>query len=254
MKSPAMNSPLPSMKKQRSASPSQAMPTSAFCRDHLGDDVAAVLFDERIGLVVGEGAVHLEAQPRRPARQAIEQMRRDQRRRCRCRRRARTLNGWIIAGSMNPITCSTYGAMMSPPSHRAARGRRRRQRAAEHHLLHLADARLAAEREGLAPHQLAAVVLLRVVRRGDLRAAVEAGARHGVVHHVGAGQAVVDHLQALRGRAVDERRRQRRRRQPHVARDGDPPRPEERAEGAAELQEHVLGESPRGRGPARRTP
>jgi hypothetical protein len=30
MKSPEMNSPLPSMKKHRSASPSQAMPTSAF--------------------------------------------------------------------------------------------------------------------------------------------------------------------------------------------------------------------------------
>ena len=30
MKSPEMNSPLPSMKKQRSASPSQAMPMSAF--------------------------------------------------------------------------------------------------------------------------------------------------------------------------------------------------------------------------------
>ena len=32
MKSPEMNSPLPSMKKQRSASPSQAMPMSAFSR------------------------------------------------------------------------------------------------------------------------------------------------------------------------------------------------------------------------------
>ena len=30
MKSPEMNSPVPSMKKQRSASPSQAMPMSAF--------------------------------------------------------------------------------------------------------------------------------------------------------------------------------------------------------------------------------
>ena len=39
-KSPAMNSPVPSMKKQRSASPSQAMPMSAFSRDHPLDDVA----------------------------------------------------------------------------------------------------------------------------------------------------------------------------------------------------------------------
>ena len=78
MKSPEMNSPVPSMKKQRSASPSQAMPMSAFSRDHALDDVAAVLFDERVGLVVGEAAVDVEAEPRRPAGQPVEQLRRDE--------------------------------------------------------------------------------------------------------------------------------------------------------------------------------
>ena len=78
MKSPEMNSPVPSMKKQRSASPSHAMPMSAFSAIDALDDVAAVLLDERVGLVVREAAVDLEAQPRRPAGQPLEQLRRDQ--------------------------------------------------------------------------------------------------------------------------------------------------------------------------------
>ena len=47
-------------------------------RDDALDDVAAVLFDERVGLVVRERAVDLEAQRRRPAGQPIEEQRRDQ--------------------------------------------------------------------------------------------------------------------------------------------------------------------------------
>ena len=78
MKSPEMNSPVPSMKKQRSASPSQAMPMSAFSAIDALDDVAAVLLDERIGLVVRKAAVDLEAEPRRPAGQPLEQLRRDE--------------------------------------------------------------------------------------------------------------------------------------------------------------------------------
>ncbi len=73
MKSPLMNSPVPSMKKQRSASPSQAMPISAFSCDDAFDDVAAVFFDQRVGFVIGKPAVDLEAEPRRPAGEAIEQ-------------------------------------------------------------------------------------------------------------------------------------------------------------------------------------
>ncbi len=42
------------------------------------DDVAPVLFDERIRFVVREAAVDLEAEPRRPAGQPIEELRRDQ--------------------------------------------------------------------------------------------------------------------------------------------------------------------------------
>ena len=78
MKSPEMNSPVPSMKKQRSASPSQAMPMSAFSATHPLGDVAPVLLDERVGFVVRKAAVDLEAQPRRPAGKPLEQLRRDE--------------------------------------------------------------------------------------------------------------------------------------------------------------------------------
>ena len=67
MKSPAMNSPAPSIKKHRSASPSHAMPMSARMASTALDDVGAILFDERIGLVVRKRAVHFETEPWRPA-------------------------------------------------------------------------------------------------------------------------------------------------------------------------------------------
>ena len=78
MKSPEMNSPLPSMKKQRSASPSQAMPMSALLPDHFRGDVAPVLLDQRVGLVVRERAVDVETEPRRLAGQTLEEPRRHQ--------------------------------------------------------------------------------------------------------------------------------------------------------------------------------
>ena len=58
-----------------------AIPCDADVRlfgDDALDDVAAVFFDQRVGLVVREPAVDLEAQTRRPARELVEQFRRDQ--------------------------------------------------------------------------------------------------------------------------------------------------------------------------------
>ncbi len=46
--------------------------------DDAFDDVAAVVFDQRIGFVVRERAIDFEAQPCRPAGQLIEQARRDE--------------------------------------------------------------------------------------------------------------------------------------------------------------------------------
>ena len=62
-KSPEMNSPVPSRKKHRSASPSHAMPMSAFSA-MTRSVIAPVLLDERVRFEVGERPVHLEAQRR----------------------------------------------------------------------------------------------------------------------------------------------------------------------------------------------
>ena len=77
-------------------------------------------------------------------------------------------------------------------------------------LADLLDARVAGEGERPAPHQLDPVPLLRVVGGGDDGAAVEVVAGHVVVQHVGADDADVGHLRALRARALDEARRRAR--------------------------------------------
>ena len=106
-KSPEMNSPLPSMKKQRSASPSQAMPMSAFWRIDLRGDVAAVLLDaagwlrgwgtcrrsSKHSLVVWQGSRSNSFGATRPAMPLPAS--------------STTLNGLMIDGSMNDITFST---------------------------------------------------------------------------------------------------------------------------------------------------
>ena len=78
-KSPAMNSP---RAVDEEAAIGVAVPGDAdvgLLGDHALDDVAAVLFDERVGLVVGEAAVHLEAERRQlPGGDAGEELRRDQ--------------------------------------------------------------------------------------------------------------------------------------------------------------------------------
>ncbi len=65
------------------------------------------------------------------------------------------------------------------------------------------------------------------------------------VEHVGRDHAVVDDVGALRGRAVDERRRDRRGREPHVAADGDAlglqVGDERGADGAGRLFVHLIG-------------
>ena len=108
------------------------------------------------------------------------------------------------------------------------------------HVADVVDAGVAAQRERLPPDHLDAVVLLRIVRRGDLRAAVVAVARDGVVEHVGAHHAVVDDVGALGAGALDERRRHRGRRQPHVARHRDPLRLQIADEAAADLPRRLF--------------
>jgi hypothetical protein len=97
----------------------------------------------------------------------------------------------------------------------------RRQAVADDHVADVGDARLAAERERLLSHHLHAVVLLWIVRSGDLDPAFELVAGHGEIQHVRRDHAVVDHVRALRGHTVQERGRQRGRREAHVPAESD---------------------------------
>ena len=216
-KSPAMNSPVPSMKKQRSASPSQAMPMSAFSA--ITRSTMSRRFSSMSGLDswLGNRAVHVEAQRRQLAgRDAGEELRSDQAGHAAAgvQHDVEGLDRRLVDERHDVVDVVVEHVLMRE---RAADRRRRRQRVRRDHLADLADAGVAAQGEGLAPDHLDAVVLLRVVRRRDLHAAVMAVPRHGEIHHVGRDHPVVDDVSALLARPVDEGRRDRRRRQPHVA-------------------------------------
>src|SRR6185503_15958873 len=197
MKSPEMNSPVPSMKKQRSASPSQAIPTSAFSATTRA--TMSRRFSSMRGLASWFGKRPSISKQSRVVRQGSRSNSLGATRPPMPLPASRTtLNGLMTAGSMNDITCSTYGSRTSfvvtwP-----------RRDAAADHLADLGEPFLAAQRERLLAHHLHAVVLLRIVRGGDLDAAVVAVARDREVQHVGRDHPVVDNIGALRGGAVDE--------------------------------------------------
>ncbi len=78
------------------------------------------------------------------------------------------------------------------------------RQAGEDHVADVADARVAAQRKRLAAHHLDAVVLLGVVRRGNLRPSVVPVPGDGVVQHVRAHHPVIDNVGSLRACALDE--------------------------------------------------
>ncbi len=103
--------------------------------------------------------------------------------------------------------------VLDPARNLAARGDARRD-----HLLDLGEARLLADRRGAGAAQLDAVVLRGVVARGEHRARrVELAG--GEVHDVGGAETDVGDVGARERRALDERRRERNRRRPHVVAD-----------------------------------
>ena len=210
MKSPAMNSPVPSRKKQRSASPSQAMPTSAFWLMTSAVMSRAVLLDQRVGLVIRERAVHLEAQPRRLARQPIEQLRRHDAGHAAAgvEHHVERLERLLVDERQDvlDVAVDDVARARSTPGVAGGAGI---EPARIISFISLMPA-LAAQRKGFLADHLAAVVLAGVVRRGDLRAAVEIVGRDRVIHLVGADQAVVDDVPPCLTRAVDERLGQRR--------------------------------------------
>lgn len=85
----------------------------------------------------------------------------------------------------------------------------------------LAQAGVARDRDRSAAHELHAVVVHRVVARGDFDAAVDAGLLRGPVDFLGAAEADVEHFDAARVEAVRERLQQRQRGMADVAAECD---------------------------------
>ena len=180
------------MKKQRSASPSQAIPRSAPLGAHRVDDQLPVLL-AAAGSARGRGT-------RRRARS-----------RCSSRSRpSRSSIGPTIGPAMPlPPSTTTFSGLdrrrvdegehvargtprrCRPP--RASRRRARRRGRASISRAHVADPGVAGERQRALAHQLDAGVGLRVVGGGDHRAAVELARADQVVEHLGADHAGVEH-------------------------------------------------------------
>jgi hypothetical protein len=167
-----------------------------------------------------EGAIDVEAQLRRLARQLIEQQRCDE-------------SGHSAAGVEHDSERLDHRRIDErhhlldileqdvARQHAARGGGDVRQAIADDHVADLAEPRIAAERQRARAHHFDAVVLLRVMRRGNLRAPFQAIVDDGKVEHVGAEHAVIGHLGALLTRSVNERRREPGRGDPHVARHPD---------------------------------
>ena len=207
------------MKKQRSASPSQAIPRSAPLSRTRSMISAPVLRQQRVGLVVGELAVGLEvhlleveAEPAQvgptigPAMPLPPS--------------TTTFIGLTFAGSMKESVWARYSSQTSTSSKRPAAGR-----VAEPGLdlaPHVADPGVARERQRPLADQLHPGVGLGVVGGGDHRAAVELARADQVIEHLGGDHAGVEDGGALEDQPVAQLRRHRGRGQPHVAPQPDP--------------------------------
>ena len=213
-------SPCSSTRKQRSASPSKARPMSAPDRGDPLLQVDEVGRLDGVGLVVGEGTVELEVHRHDldlVCPEALED-------------RGRGQPGHAVAGVDDDLQLA--------PGHRregqevggvrledvlladAADGRGRSMATAAHRRGDVREAGVGADRLRARAAHLHAVVLRRVVARGEHHARVaESSGRE--VELVGGGQADHDHVGARGGRARGEGARQIGRAGPHVVADDD---------------------------------
>ena len=218
MKSPGTNSPSSSTKKQRSASPSQAMPSAAPSLCTLPTMNSRFSSSSGLGWWSGNvpsgsmkhgtawigsrgriGASIVPAMPLAPSRT--------------------TFSGCTAEASMKPSTRSAKAGSTSRSLDLAAPLRRREVAGQRRRRAHLVEPRVAADRQRPAAHDLHAVVLRRVVRGGHDEPAVEAAVGDREVHHLGADEADVDDVGAAVAGALDRGRVQLGRRQAHVAPD-----------------------------------
>ncbi len=204
-KSPGMNSPVSSTKKQRSASPSKATPEVGIVRGRRAHDELAVLREQRVRLVVRERAVGLEvAAHDLDARQPLEDRRQH--------------HAGHPVGRVDDDPQRPEGVDVDEREHLLdeARpdvlGRARRRVASRGRSPRSARLRISARPESPPTGQRTAAddlhprVLLRVVRRRDADAAVELAATRP--------RGRPSRCRPCRGRA----RRRRRRRRPRSAR------------------------------------
>ena len=136
---------------------------------------------------------------------------------------ATTRSGCIDVASMNDTTWSANALEQIATGRRARPARSCRTMAAEHvgsDGLDLAETGVLTDGASAAQAELDAVVLRRVVRRGEHRAGCIERAG-GEVHEVGRCQTEVDDIDALLEHAADERVDQLGTRRAHVATDQD---------------------------------
>ena len=219
MKSPSQKLPLPSMKKQRSASPSQAIPRSAPL------DLTRSMIIRRFSSSSGFGSwsgnspfgdeVHLLQLQRQPLEDRADH------------RTAHPVAA--VDDDLHRLDVvgvdegERVGVEFVPDVDLLGRAAAGRLAEAGFDLrLDVADAGVAGERQRPLADELHAGVGLGVVRGGDHRAAVELARADQVVEHLGRDLAGVEDRRALGDEAVAHRARHRRRRQPHVAPEADP--------------------------------
>ncbi len=195
--------PRSSTTKQRSASPSNASPMSALLGDHPRLQVAQVLRLDRVRLVVGEGAVELEVHRDHVERQPVE----DDRHGVPAHPVARVDDDLQRADLRQVDEIAQVGRIRGQGvalRDRAARPVVCGDRVLLDHASHVREPGVLADRGGVCAAQLDAVVLRRVVARGEHRAG-DAERAGGEVETVGGLQADLDHIGAVRRGAVGER-------------------------------------------------
>ena len=213
---------------------------------HLVDHEAAVLGQQRVGLVVGELAVGLpvgrdqlepadpledrpDHRPRHPVAAVEHDLERPDRRGV--DERQRPLGELAVDVDLLDAP-GRAGGVAEPLGHERA---------------DVADPRVARQRERALAHELRPRVRLRVVRRRAHQPAVERARADEEVEHLGPDHPRVEHVRALGDHPVAVARRQLRRGQAHVAAEADPQlarglaaQPGEHArERAADLLGHV---------------
>ena len=219
MKSPSQNEPSPSMKKQRSASPSQAMPRSAPAGAHPVFDQLAVLRQQWVRLVVGELSVGLEVhlvqlqpqaaqagadhRPRHAVAAVDDDLQRLDRVGVNERERVRS----VFVPDVDLLEGAAAGGGAKSGFDLAP---------------HIADAGFTRQGQRPLADELDAGVGLRVVGGGHHGAAVQLARADQVVEHLGRDHARVEHRRALEDQPVAQLRRHRRRRQAHVTAKADP--------------------------------